>query len=273
MTITRTARRPRRAPRRGRPARPPASPGRRRCGARASGRPRRQSSAEHRPVVVRGDRCQAPGADRRDARRSASIRRRVSASSARATRSSSPARTCSASAPWAASGNITSGSRRRPISLREPEPVEPAGGEHDRIEPALSKLAQARVDVAAQRLDRERRFEREELRATARGRGADPHARPDLAGADNASRGSSRSRYAPTTRPSVSVDVMSFAECTATSMRPASSASSISLTKTPRAPIWPNGCLRSRSPAVVIGTNASSTPGPPQQRRRPARPA
>ena len=59
---------------------------------------------------------------------------------------------------------------------------------------------------------------------------------------------------------------MSFAECTATSIRPASSASSISLTKTPRSPISPNGRVRSRSPAVVIGTNATSTPGAAQRR-------
>ena len=76
----------------------------------------------------------------------------------------------------------------------------------------------------------------------------------------SASRGSSRSRYAPTTRPSVSLDVMSLAECTATSMRLSSSASSSSLTKTPRAPISPNGRVRSRSPAVVIGTSAISMP-------------
>ena len=77
----------------------------------------------------------------------------------------------------------------------------------------------------------------------------------------SASRGSSRSRYAPTTRPAVSVEVMSFAECTATSIRSASSASSISFTNTPRSPICPNGLVRSRSPAVVIGTNAISWPG------------
>ena len=77
----------------------------------------------------------------------------------------------------------------------------------------------------------------------------------------SASRGSSRSRYAPTARPSGSVDVMSFAECTATSMRCSSSASSSSFTKTPREPISPNGFERSRSPAVVIGTSAISMPG------------
>src|SRR5438067_45010 len=44
-------------------------------------------------------------------------------------------------------------------------------------------------------------------------------------------------------------------------MRPSSSASSSSLTKTPRSPIWPKGLRRSRSPAVVIGTSAISRPG------------
>ena len=55
---------------------------------------------------------------------------------------------------------------------------------------------------------------------------------------------------------------MSLAECTATSIRPSSNASSISLTNTPREPISPNGFVRSRSPAVVIGISAISTPGP-----------
>src|SRR5688572_15583079 len=77
----------------------------------------------------------------------------------------------------------------------------------------------------------------------------------------SASRGSSRGRYAPTASPSVSVEVMSFAEWTATSTRRASSASSSSLTKTPLLPISPNGLLRSRSPAVVTGTSANSSPG------------
>src|SRR5688572_13440435 len=74
----------------------------------------------------------------------------------------------------------------------------------------------------------------------------------------SASRGSSRFRKAPTDRPSVSVEVMSLAEWMATSILPSSNASSISLTKTPRAPISPKGFERSRSPAVVIGTRATS---------------
>src|SRR5215210_1192812 len=54
---------------------------------------------------------------------------------------------------------------------------------------------------------------------------------------------------------------MSFAEWTATSTRRSRSASSSSLTNTPLLPISPNGLLRSRSPAVVTGTNANSSPG------------
>src|SRR6266540_2738865 len=77
----------------------------------------------------------------------------------------------------------------------------------------------------------------------------------------SASRASSRARKAPIARPSVAVEVMSFAEWIATSTRPSSKASSISLTKTPRAPISPNGYERSRSPVVVIGTRATSRLG------------
>src|SRR6266542_4239536 len=83
---------------------------------------------------------------------------------------------------------------------------------------------------------------------------------PNRSTPHKASRGSSRRRYAPTTSPSASFEVMSFAEWTATSMRPPSSASSISFTNTPRAPISPKGFVRSRSPAVVMGTSVISRP-------------
>src|SRR6266516_4868117 len=43
------------------------------------------------------------------------------------------------------------------------EPVEAAGRQDDRIEPTLATLAQAGVDVAAQRLDREARLARQQL--------------------------------------------------------------------------------------------------------------
>ena len=64
----------------------------------------------------------------------------------------------------------------------EPEPVEPAGSEHDGIEPALSALPQTRVDVPPQRLDRERRLAREQLSAPAHGGGPDPHPGADPVG-------------------------------------------------------------------------------------------
>src|SRR5581483_9130766 len=60
------------------------------------------------------------------------------------------------------------------------EPVEPAGREHDRVEAALASLPETSVDVAAQRLDRKRGVEREELRLPPHRGGADPHTRPQL---------------------------------------------------------------------------------------------
>ena len=66
----------------------------------------------------------------------------------------------------------------------QPEAVEPAGGEDDRVEAPLGALAETRVDVPAQRLYGERRLEREQLRAAACGRGADAHARRQTVAAD-----------------------------------------------------------------------------------------
>src|SRR5437870_72104 len=48
------------------------------------------------------------------------------------------------------------------------------------VEPALAALAQPRVDVPAQRLDRERRLEREKLCAPPHRRRPNPHPGPDL---------------------------------------------------------------------------------------------
>ena len=46
------------------------------------------------------------------------------------------------------------------------KPIQAAGRKHAGIEAALAALAQSRVDVSAQRLDGQRRLEREQLRAT-----------------------------------------------------------------------------------------------------------
>src|SRR3954452_8978664 len=67
-----------------------------------------------------------------------------------------------------------------PDLAAEPEAVEPARGEHDRIEAPLAPLAQPRVDVAAQRLDGERGLEREQLRLPPHRGRADPHPGPPL---------------------------------------------------------------------------------------------
>src|SRR5262249_57944955 len=83
--------------------------------------------------------------------------------------------------------------------------------------------------------------------------GAPPHAAPRGPPAQRAARGTGpfgpKGFFPPAGRP-------------ATPIRPASSASSISLTKTPREPISPNGFDRSLSPAVVIATSAISVPSP-----------
>ena len=76
----------------------------------------------------------------------------------------------------------------------EPEPVETAGREHDRIQPALPALAQTRLDVPAQRLDRERRLEREQLRAPANRGCPDPHPGPNASRRRTARREDPRAR-------------------------------------------------------------------------------
>ena len=141
------------------------------AGARPSFRPRRRSARQQLvPVVVGRDRREAPAADPGDARAlgldpppGLRVVERRDAAPLR------PSRTWSASAPCPASGTMLAGSNRRPDLVRQPEPVETGRGEHDRVEPPLVALAQARVDVPAQRLDRE---------ASDRARGAAPSAAP-----------------------------------------------------------------------------------------------
>src|SRR4051794_998725 len=59
----------------------------------------------------------------------------------------------------------------------EAEPVEPAGCKDDGVEAPLATLAQAGVDVSAQRLDRELGFEGEELSLAPDRRRAHAHTR------------------------------------------------------------------------------------------------
>src|SRR5439155_15958506 len=65
-----------------------------------------------------------------------------------------------------------------PDLVTEAQAIEPTGREDDRVEPAFAPLAETRVDVPPQRLDRERRLERKELRATPDRRRPDPQAGP-----------------------------------------------------------------------------------------------
>ena len=183
---------------------------------------------------------------------------RVSASSTGAPRAASPARTWSATAPWPASGTSSAGSKRRPISWASPRRSSPAAASTIASSPRSRRL-RSRVST----FPRSGSIESDGSSASSCARrrtDAVPIRIPGATAAapQSASRGSSRGRYAPTSSPAVSVEVMSFAEWTATSTRPARSASSSSFTNTPRAPISPNGRVRSRSPAVVIGTSASS---------------
>src|SRR5438552_1858027 len=60
-----------------------------------------------------------------------------------------------------------------PDFARKAEPVEAAGREHDRVEPSLPALAQPRLDVPSQRLDRELGLQREQLRLPPHRRGPD----------------------------------------------------------------------------------------------------
>ncbi len=64
------------------------------------------------------------------------------------------------------------------------EPVEPACREHERVEAALARLAQPRLDVAAQRLDRDRRLEGEQLRLAPHRSRADSHPGAYFVGSD-----------------------------------------------------------------------------------------
>ena len=141
---------------------------------------------------------------------------------------------------------------RRPISRGEAEPVEAAGGEHERVEAALARLAQARVDVAAQRLDR---------RASARAPGAARAGAPTpcRSASPAAARSAPHERVARIVALEVGADREAlrcrWRSCPSRSVRRrrcgrASSASSSSLTKTPRSPICAE---RARAVAVAGG--------------------
>src|SRR5204863_9669569 len=66
---------------------------------------------------------------------------------------------------------------------RQPEAVETTCRQDDRVEAALAALPQPRVDVPAERLDRQLGLQREQLGAPPDRRGPDAHSRPQRPGA------------------------------------------------------------------------------------------
>ncbi len=121
------------------------------------------------------------------------------------------------------------------------EPLQAGDGEQRRVGFAGLDLAQPRLDIAAQRHDGEIRPQALDQRLPPQRRGADHRAARQIAqgfglALMKASRASSRGKNADSTRPGGSTVVMSFDECTARSMAPLSSASSISLVNSPLPP-------------------------------------
>ncbi len=86
-------------------------------------------------------------------------------------------------------------------------------------------------------------------------------ANPACAFDTNASRGSSRARIAASSNPAGSATGTSFAECTAMSARPSSSAASSSFTNSPLPPIFASERSRISSPRVLKGRMSTRTRG------------
>ena len=139
------------------------------------------SAGQHAAVVVRGDRREAPAADRRHAL-PLGLDPAARLGVVGGPRQALPRR----HAPGARGrpGRPREASLRDRAERRSPtqaEPVEPARCEDHRVEPALAALAEPGVDVPAERLDGEPRLEREELSPPARRCRPDPHAGTELA--------------------------------------------------------------------------------------------
>src|SRR5438874_2039086 len=131
-------------------------------------------------VVVRGNRCEATAADGEDARSlrlDTAPRLRVIAG-----RDELFLTGANLQGECALSGLRQQLVRVEAASdlVPEPEPVEAAGRQHDRVQAALAALAQTRVDVAAERLDRELGLERQQLCLAADRGSPDAHPRPQL---------------------------------------------------------------------------------------------
>ena len=200
---------------------------------------------------------------RRRARASARARRRGRAPrvggpawSARARTTRSSARHCTARHPCPGAGTISSTPSVRACVGIEPEALEPGRRQDGDVHLAVVELAQARVHVAAELGDAHARVRRQELRPTAdRGRPDDhPLLQHGRSRNTRTSWGSARSGTAPIARSSSSSAGRSFAECTARSISPSRSASTI---------------VSIQRPFIVSGDGSRSTCVGPARPRRP----
>ena len=123
------------------------------------------------------DSCRTARARTRAPRCVASVGAHVArAARARPGRRGDRSRHSIASAPCPGAGRLSSGSIRPRMRSPKPEPLQAGRGEDDRVVSAFVELAQARVHVAAQRLDDELRKALAQLRLAPQARSADDRA-------------------------------------------------------------------------------------------------
>src|SRR2546425_517785 len=176
----------------------------------------------------------------------------------------SSARISMPSAPWPGAGITSSGSIGVPFAP-SPSRSRPAMARSAASRPSCRSTLRTRVGTLPRRGTTSRSGRRKRTCATRRRldvptRVPAPRSISDLP-LTSASRGSWRSGTAPRASPGGSVVGRSLRECTATSMRPSSSASSISLVKKPFPSSSCSGRSTSASPRVLMITiSARATP-------------
>ena len=162
-------------------------------------------------------------------------------------------------APCATAGSISSTGTMRGDALRQAEPLEAGRRQERRIGDALLELAQPRLDVAAEADDLEVGPQRAAPAPAAAATRCRPTAPRRHLGERSALQADERVAHVlarqharrSRARPAARV-AMSFIECTARSISPASSASSISLVNSPLPPTSDSGRSWMRSPEVLM---------------------
>jgi len=234
-------------------------------------RRRRRSSSTNSARAAIGVR-QEPSSTARQARSAATrvAERGSSRAATRARVAASSLRISRPMAPWATAGSISSGessavtrstmpSRRSPAMASSVASTCPSSSLRSRV----CTLPRSGKTSRSGRSSSTCAWRRREAVPTTLPAGRPARLSPRRA--KSASRGSSRGRIAARLRPSGSQVGTSFMEWTATSMRPANSASSISLVKRPLPPISARVRSCTRSPVVLMTTismapSAASSP-------------